>query len=63
MPSTQAKRNQLSISPNNSQYHLLRNSEEFGEVFQSVFYRLSYLAKRRTKHFGKRMNNFDHSRK
>ncbi|MFH0266174.1 inovirus Gp2 family protein [Vibrio rumoiensis] len=45
------------------QYHLLRNSEEFEEVFQSVFYRLSYLAKRRTKHFGKRMNNFDHSRK
>lgn len=45
------------------QYHLLRNSEEFEAVFQSVFYRLSYLAKRRTKHFGKRMNNFDHSRK
>ncbi|RBM27973.1 inovirus Gp2 family protein [Vibrio tarriae] len=45
------------------QYHLLRNSEEFGEVFQSVFYRLSYLAKRRTKHFGKRMNNFGHSHK
>ncbi|NOI20944.1 inovirus Gp2 family protein [Vibrio coralliilyticus] len=45
------------------QYHLLRNSEEFEAVFQSVFYRLSYLAKRRTKHFGKRMNNFDHSRR
>ncbi|MBE3763753.1 inovirus Gp2 family protein [Vibrio parahaemolyticus] len=45
------------------QYHLLRNSAEFEAVFQSVFYRLSYLAKRRTKHFGKRMNNFDHSRK
>ncbi|EHI9240697.1 inovirus Gp2 family protein [Vibrio vulnificus] len=45
------------------QYHLLRNSEEFEAVFQSVFYRLSYLTKRRTKHFGKRMNNFDHSRK
>jgi hypothetical protein len=48
--------------PTNSTYHLNVNAEDFKEVYQALFSRVSYFAKSETKHYGDRTNNFGSSR-
>ena len=48
--------------PKNPTYSLDVNDESFDDEFEEVFYRLSYFAKQRTKHYGNRTRNFDCSR-
>lgn len=48
--------------PRNATYHLDANDAEFDSQFSELFYRLSYMAKLDTKHFGDRSKNFGSSR-
>ncbi|MGO2233997.1 MAG: inovirus Gp2 family protein [Marinomonas sp.] len=38
--------------PKNNGYYLDENSQEFSQQYSDLFYRISYLAKKRTKHYG-----------
>ncbi|ORT49517.1 hypothetical protein ST37_14065 [Vibrio sp. qd031] len=42
----------------NGRYHLNENSRDFNKQYADLFYRLSYLAKKDTKHNGERKRNF-----
>lgn len=48
--------------PDNATYHLDINAVDFRTKYESLFYRLSYFAKRDTKHYGDGTNNFGSSR-
>ncbi len=48
--------------PKNPTYSLDTNDQDFDDQFDAVFYRLSYFAKKDTKHFGNNSNNFGSSR-
>lgn len=48
--------------PNKPIYDLHQKSFDFDDQYENVFYRLSYLAKLDTKHYGSRSKNFGSSR-
>lgn len=44
--------------PKNSGYYLMEGKPEFNKQYDDLFYRLSYLAKNKTKHYGEGNRNF-----
>jgi hypothetical protein len=57
-----AARNLVHFPADKPVYYINRNSTDYPQVFAEVFYRMSYLAKLETKHYGDRSRSFGCSR-